>query len=716
MSFVRWAFVYESQIPSLQKLDTTQPLVEIIESLCRQWRISNPEDHALKSDETQLYVTERNRVELKDGAVLRLAASPTVKARDAIQRIRLQDPIQRKTALIELSSEIRDVTFANKFDDQGGVTELKNIIESCCKNPERERVILVPALAAFNELVRHGNVDLVALQRDSPAFLTEILKIIGDEKSASLASALKIAAAVVYKCPDGFDRLNQGREGYLVSLAGRSDQSVAEGALCLINALIVKAGAKRDTLFQALEQKDILLAVQNLASASSLRPETCHELYLFQQLWLNARETRKNEFWDVVKFPTCERDLKTLRRNLPELDEDVRDRRPGAAEAAAARKLGFKNPAKPEEDFMESPGLLALDFMAWFASRDKDTYTKVVLDQLSRPGEYMCPFVQASKMVITILLELLNVGEEPSPTREDFLPLFYSVASPLRDMYCACIQLAAKTWREMEAKIVDFDKVMTIVRKQISLVLESANKPRTMDEFKNALLQRSYSDMMNLEAQRLKAIQSLVEGAVPVVNLKNTLRDELMEVVKQQRLALLCEGAYFQTINDKGRLKKEKIFMILASNKIGLHFGEVASVSEHDKPSPSSLPDSFIGGDIKVLCVDGDSMIKDKLKKLDEVQGLAIGLMVENREDILILVASNSRDASIWRDGFRVLMGDTPLEAEAKADVEALLSVEMNLRMMDMQDVDVSELSPQVPELPTDFNFFYQSPGDESAA
>ena len=57
------------------------------------WQLTSPENYALQWDAQDHprylhYVTERNRIEIKDGCVLRLTASATKMASDLLQRLK----------------------------------------------------------------------------------------------------------------------------------------------------------------------------------------------------------------------------------------------------------------------------------------------------------------------------------------------------------------------------------------------------------------------------------------------------------------------------------------------------------------------------------------------------------------------------------------------------------------------------------------------------
>ena len=49
------------------------------------------------------------------------------------------------------------------------------------------------------------------------------------------------------------------------------------------------------------------------------------------------------------------------------------------------------------------------------------------------------------------------------------------------------------------------------------------------------------------------------------------------------------------------------------------------------------------------------------------------------------------------------------ISEKAKEDVETLLNMEMKLLLLDVEDVPIPEVPPQVPEEPEDLNYFYKN-------
>jgi engulfment/cell motility protein 1 len=67
-------------------------------------------------------------------------------------------------------------------------------------------------------------------------------------------------------------------------------------------------------------------------------------------------------------------------------------------------------------------------------------------------------------------------------------------------------------------------------------------------------------------------------------NLRERLKTESYEFVKQQRIECLVSGAWFPVIKDKGRVKNVYRFYRLGPNKKFLHYGDFSDMSERKPP------------------------------------------------------------------------------------------------------------------------------------
>ncbi|XP_043540992.1 engulfment and cell motility protein 3-like [Chiloscyllium plagiosum] len=82
-----------------------------------------------------------------------------------------------------------------------------------------------------------------------------------------------------------------------------------------------------------------------------------------------------------------------------------------------------------------------------------------VLENSSRVDKHECPFGRGSIQLTVILCEILKIGDPPSETGQDFYPMFFAQDKVFEEVFCICIQLLNKTWKEMRATQEDFDKV-----------------------------------------------------------------------------------------------------------------------------------------------------------------------------------------------------------------------------------------------------------------
>lgn len=116
-----------------------------------------------------------------------------------------------------------------------------------------------------------------------------------------------------------------------------------------------------------------------------------------------------------------------------------------------------------------------------------------VLENSSREDKHECPFARSSIQLTLILCDILRIGEPrkstlsllntnlychckttnlknisllppfsppaASETGSNYHPIFFSQDRLMDELFCVCIQLLNKTWKEMRATQEDFDKV-----------------------------------------------------------------------------------------------------------------------------------------------------------------------------------------------------------------------------------------------------------------
>ena len=155
---VKVAVEMQDKATQLIDLDQTRPLECIIQELCAIWCLSDPGDnYALEfSDPTNpVYITEKNRCEIKNGLFLKLTASParrTHKILDTLNASGNHCPVE---VLKELHRLSLDPTFALEFINKQGHQYLLKSVQESVHSLER----LAYVLLSFVELMDHGIVS-----------------------------------------------------------------------------------------------------------------------------------------------------------------------------------------------------------------------------------------------------------------------------------------------------------------------------------------------------------------------------------------------------------------------------------------------------------------------------------------------------------------------------------------------------------------------------
>lgn len=147
---------------------------------------------------------------------------------------------------------------------------------------------------------------------------------------------------------------------------------------------------------------------------------------------------------------------------------------------------------------------------------------------------------------------MLRIGEAPSEQGQSYHPMFFTHDHPFEEFYCACIVLLNKTWKEMRATTEDFVKVFSVVREQITRALLC--KPTGLDKFKSKLQQLPYSTITNLWQQERTNREEWESHARPIVELREQITPEILELIQQQRLGFLVQGTRFMKYSARGQV------------------------------------------------------------------------------------------------------------------------------------------------------------------
>ncbi|KAF7225210.1 engulfment and cell motility protein 3-like [Nothobranchius furzeri] len=156
------------------------------------------------------------------------------------------------------------------------------------------------------------------------------------------------------------------------------------------------------------------------------------------------------------------------------------------------------------------------------------------------------------------------------------------------------------------------------------------------------------------------------------------------------------------------RRRQDKLWYCrLSPNHKMLHFGDIEEDAEN--PPIETLQDKIPVSDIKGLLTGKDCphMKENKGKQNKEVLDLAFSITYDVEEYSLNFVAPSRTDFCLWTDGLSVLLGREMSSESMRSELEILLSMEIKLRLLDLENISIPDNAPAIPKPPTNYNFCY---------
>uniref|UniRef100_A0AAY5ED29 ELMO domain-containing protein n=1 Tax=Electrophorus electricus TaxID=8005 RepID=A0AAY5ED29_ELEEL len=551
-------------------------------------------------------------------------------------------------------------------------------------------------LTAFVELMDHG---IVSWDTFSVAFIKKIASFVckSSMDSAVLQRSLAILESMVLNSQDLYQKVAQE---ITIGYSHMLSLSPICSLICPLTHPLSQLKLMNRCALSSLIFQNVI------RGPKPINEEMAHQLYMLQVLTFNLLEDRM-----MTKMDPQDQAQRDIIFELRRIAFDVEcESNSGSIEKRKSmytrdyKKLGFINHVNPAVDFTQiPPGMLALDNMLYFARQHQDSYIRIVLENSSREDKHECPFGRSSIELTKMLCEILKVGELPSENCHDFHPMFFTHDRSFEEFFCICIQLLNKTWKEMRATSEDFNKVMQVVREQITRALTA--KPNSLDQFKSRLQNLSYTEILKIrqsERMNQEDFQSR-----PIVELREKIQPEIMELIKQQRLNRLCEGTCFRKISSRRRQDKFWYCRLSPNHKV-LHYGDLEESPQGEVPH-DSLQDKLPVADIKAVVTGKDCPhMKEKgaLKQNKEVLELAFSILYES-DEYLNFIAPDKHEYCVWTDGLNALLGKEMTSEFTRSDLDTLLNMEMKLRLLDLENIQIPEAPPPIPKEPSNYDFVY---------
>eukprot|EP00043_Microstomoeca_roanoka_P008818 m.84731 g.84731 ORF g.84731 m.84731 type:complete len:726 (-) comp14397_c1_seq1:95-2272(-) len=699
-----------SALPKLLEVQPGQTLSDIIHELCHHFKVDDEAHYSLRITETSQYVTSENCNDvLRDGIVLQLATTADGLTNQLVKRLKSSVEKDKTDAIVELKKETQDFTVAKAFCEGGGVELLFESMEVFRKSASHSP--LAYTLQTLANILHHELADLAQLHQKHPNLLNDVLRDVASDHPLLVRFSLQLLAVYVLRMPEVRDLVQQTVPHLqLIQYIKEHDYSTQEAALALLNAIIsvTEIESEIEALYRLMADKNVFRALGSRDFSQSPIPrEYAHELYVFQRLWLRRLVQRAGTQFDWANQEGLA-NLELLISCLPSLSEKT-DGTECSSNEDKYRLLGFKDPTQPQTEFMEPPGMLTLDALTYWVRNSEDSFTRLAADQISRPDQYTCPFVGMAKAMLRVLLELLHADEAPTKDGTDYLPILYTSRHAFFEMFLASMQLALRTWREMEAKVTDLPKVLAMVKKQILRVFSLAPEvaPSNMDDFKQMLFKQSFQDMLEDQKREILMAEERLMTCEPVLQLRAKLREDIVRLVREQRFAQMQRGAWFGVVGRAKKAKGSRFFMMLSPNHKTLHWSDVVDRDVMTTPSLRDLPHSCDATEIKVIYVGNEvPSIESSKKKVDDIENV-FAILATNMDEPLEMTGPNGSETSIWLDGFRALIDQEMKEPSTIKEIVTLEKVETRLRILNLHGLDVASRAPTVPALPDDMNFVY---------
>lgn len=706
------------KVPQLIEFDQSQPLSSIIQILCNFWGLPDPDLYALQFSESnnQNYITEKNRNDIKNGSVLRLELSPSKTVQDILIKINNGTDADKSAALEKLTTLSSDLTFALEFINKKGLSLVINNIES----GKFKMDMLKFGLITFVELMDHGIISWDVLE--SP-FISKVANFVNNQSTPQdpkvIQSCLSILENIVINSSGKSSQVE--KEITILNLIMHlqtQDRVIQQNAIALINAIFSKADmAKRKVIASTLSSKQVRSVIydnliettefsKNLAK-DGVGTELAHQLYVLQTLTLGLLESRMRLRVDSQDQDAQEK-IKELRRIAFDNDNgnsDITTRRQFGSISKDYKKLGFKCEIDPIKDFSEvPPGILALDCMLYFAKNYSEEYIKIVLENSCRADEHECPFGKTSLELVKVLCDILRIGEPHSEQGQTYHAMFFTHDHPFEELFCTCIVLLNKTWKEMRATTEDFIKVFSVVREQICRALSSS--PKGFDKFRQKINQLTYAEITQIWQTERTNREVCESHARPIVELKEKITPEIIELIQQQRFSVLVGGTRFKKYSLRGQRIKDKFWFVrLSPNHKVFHYGDC---DEKSTPSIEELGNKLAVSDIKCLLVGKDCPHLKDLRGRKTTPQLAFSLILKSVDvTSLDFMAPDEQIFDYWTDGINALLKEKMTSKTFENDFETLLSMDIKVRLLDAEGIDIPQDPPIIPEEPEDYDFYY---------
>ncbi|RDL38597.1 uncharacterized protein BP5553_02937 [Venustampulla echinocandica] len=713
-----------------------------------------------------------------------------------LSRLSSDEDAMRKMAVFKLQSSINDPAFADLFISSGGLNILRRLIMTTGGNTlayslqSLSRLLEVDMGWEIFESSGSGELverlvelivthPLVNILRGAMSILVAIVSHSQSARGAAMRTpgafgfrALKPAVAVY---PQFFEMV--------VSQLSSADHALCANALMLLNALMRDAisndkdGGKTGgtveewpKFIKRLQDLGVIKAVYILMQSSSLQ-DLAHPLLEFQALTKVLLKKWRDVAVDLEK-PEHRRALKGLHlASAPERKDSASGttRLEGLVEGNTRkasrkhspekwRRLGFETES-PTYEF-EHTGFLGMMDVTDYVRKQEDTFQKLLMEQSSRPMHQRCPFATASLACTMILYQHFEVEKSDVEDAKSYLVLdgmknYDKIFRPLllqwSRLHAASLQTFFRLWKATGAERDDFDKVADLVRILVEQVVGQASRTKDVHDVEEELAEFEYPRLRELQMELLE-LTFEDEWGQHLHQVRDELKHEALQFVKEQRVRCLLQGAWFpRNIQQKANAGEDAYavrngkpqstlwrYVRLSHNRRFLHYADFDAERDHE-PALDELHEkidlSTVSSVVSNVSASNDdasstpstltAKTPSNTQKSNSTTKITINSYTGSADQknncshneqaeraILTLMPMTHSLASEWLDGLLMLLNQTPITAETNKLVGLVSDYSLKIRLLNVKLGDDFAAEPGAGAVPSreglDEDYFYE--------
>ncbi|ULU12001.1 hypothetical protein L3Y34_015390 [Caenorhabditis briggsae] len=672
-----------------------QKQADVVKMAAREMNLPEDNTYGLMADAPKRFITNENIDQLGSGFILTLCASPD----NYVKRITeiLEDGkniAQMENAVKTLDEFSLDPALIEAFYRCSSLELLFDLVRD--DRVSMSYTLLSTCLRALSSILELavGDVTWKSVPRD---VVVSIAALVTGKAKREEVNTLLAALAMIEQLVIGDDTtrdwvLEEVPIETLIRHVEKSDERIALAALSLMNSMIRHCSDKdkRLELIESLEVVPFRNAVHSslLRDGSARDPKALEQLVEVQRSLISAYDTSPASDSEIQKVL----DIDSANENS---EEDVEIWRTKLAEHRCGR--------------------LATVAMVLFGEKSPQDLRMLISENTMRIEGGKWQLIPMWMRCCDITAELFGL----LPGRDELdrlISIIFSTDSPFPAVFSCIVHLFHRTWREMQAKGGEMDKVASFVLEQLRHVLKR-KEIHDVEEMSADLETFSYKAMQEVRREEQLEKENDQLHSEAVISLKAKLRPKIEELVRINHLNYLKKGDVFRKPMKSKSLAKaaywfwkldasEKMLTITACD--GERFvddghrddirqvwlKDVADVTNNDEIDRKASSSRFASS-------PSTNMLRGVRVQLKPTNDLKEG-------EVLMALTPDETQAGIWQESLAYLVGNTEMRSKTNAIVERMLKMELRVRLLNVKLAD-PENEPDVPPIPDDLISFISS-------